>query len=85
MAEDLGVPTVWIVGGVRHDTRRDGIQMDIRDDLSKIVLGVDQSRSVAALPKATEISPPAIEPAGHTASNSRDARYHVRASDTRKE
>jgi hypothetical protein len=30
MAEDLGVPTVWIVGGVRHDTRRDGIQMDIQ-------------------------------------------------------
>ncbi len=58
---------VWIVGRIVDDGRSNGIQVDVRDDLTEVILRVDVARPVAALPEPPEVSLPAIELPGDIA------------------
>jgi hypothetical protein len=49
-AYDLAVAAVLLSGGVVNDTRRDGVQMHIRNNLPEGVVRIDDARTVPALP-----------------------------------
>jgi hypothetical protein len=65
LADDLSVSAVWISSRIFHDSSCHRIEVDIGDDLSIVVLCVDDSRPVAALPESSEKAPSPIEPASH--------------------
>jgi hypothetical protein len=48
--EDFNMAAMWILSGVVDDAGRNRIEVDIRNDLSKVVLRVDHPGPVAALP-----------------------------------
>ena len=64
---DLSVTAVVILGGVIDDAGCDRVEVDVGNDLSEVLVGVDHSRPVTALPEPAEITMAPVVVPGHAA------------------
>ena len=46
-----------VIERIVNDPRGNGIEMDVCNDLQEVVLGVDESCAIPALPEASQIAP----------------------------
>jgi len=69
--DQLSMTAVPEIGRVIDDSSGDRIEVNITDDLAKVVIGIDHTRAVAALPEAAEIAVATVVVAGDSSLQAR--------------